>query len=152
MKWIINLVKKFLSSPVINNEGGYFWIPMAVMAGAQMLQNREQQAQADKQNKIAATQTEFSPWTGQGPGQTVAGPGSMLAAGAKGAAQGAAMGQAYQNFQTGQEMQQLKMEQLRNQQAAPMYNRQMMVNQGASGAPRWGAVRNQYNSSYGGYA
>lgn len=54
---------------VVGNEGGYFWVPMAIGAGVGLLKNQEEQAQVRKANKAAAAQTEYSALTGMGPGQ-----------------------------------------------------------------------------------
>lgn len=103
-----------------------FWIPMAAMAGAQLLQQQEQQEQARAQNKVAATQTEFMPFTGQGPGQIQHAPSAWTAM-AKGAAQGASMGQAYDQYKSAQDMQnQQKLGQTLDS-GQPIYNQQQMV-------------------------
>lgn len=62
--------------------------PMLALAGGSALlgmdQARQQQKQQKAQNMAAATQTEFSPWTGMGQGQMQSGAPSTLAAGLQG--------------------------------------------------------------------
>ena len=67
MSFLTDLIDSFRR--VVGNEGGYFWIPMAIGAGVGLLKNQEEQAQVRAQNKAAAAQTEYSALTGMGPGQ-----------------------------------------------------------------------------------
>lgn len=53
---------------ILSNDGG-FWIPLAMAAYGAYQGNKNKNA-AHKQNQAAATQTQFSPWTKMGAGQT----------------------------------------------------------------------------------
>jgi hypothetical protein len=105
------------------------WETMAAMAALQLINQQQQAKQAKQQNKIAAAQTEFSPWTGQGAGQTVQAPSAMGAA-AGGAVQGMALSQAYDKYKMDKELHAKRM-------AEP-----------TTGSPDWGAMQSRNNMTY----
>jgi hypothetical protein len=80
---------------VAGNEGGWAWAIPAGMAVLGYMQGEDQKAQARAQNKAAAVQTQFSPWTKMGAGRTV----SEGSGGLGGAIQGGLAGMGMmQNF------------------------------------------------------
>ena len=80
----------------MGNEGGFFWIPMAIGAAAGLAKNKSDKERADRMNQAAATQTMYSPHTGMGPGQITQAP-SGLEAAMQGGMAGAQMGMAGQS-------------------------------------------------------
>jgi hypothetical protein len=80
------------------------WLPVAMAAGS-MLMNNQQRKDTQRHNKAqanaAAAQTQFSPWTGHGPGRAdIQQSQSNLAAGVQGGMAGASMAQSYDQAQS----------------------------------------------------
>lgn len=67
MKFLTNLLKDF--KLITSNEGGWAWAIPAAMAAYGAYQGDQKEQRVAKQNKAAATQTQFSPWTKMGQGQ-----------------------------------------------------------------------------------
>ena len=82
-------------------EGGYVWMIPAAMAAIGAITAKNKETQARKMNKAAATQTEFSPWTGMGKGQMVDGGAGALAGGIQGGIAGMGMAQGMGGGQQG---------------------------------------------------
>lgn len=128
MKFLKSLLKDLML--ITGNEGGYAWAIPAAMATMGYLQGEEQKAQNKHQNKVAATQTQFSPWTGMGKGQTVREGSGGFGGAVQGGLTGASMAQNYGQAQQATKMNDLKMQQMQMQNpASPAYFDNQMVNQ-----------------------
>lgn len=72
------------------------WVQVGIAGGTALLSNqqaRQQQKQQKAQNMVAATQTEYSPWTGMGQGQMQTGAPDPTAATLQGGLTGFMQGQ-----------------------------------------------------------
>lgn len=87
---------------ITGNDGGWVWAIPAAMAAMGAITGAEKEKQARKQNRAAATQTEFSPWTGMGKGQLVDGGAGPLAGAIQGGVSGLGMAQGMGGFQGAQ--------------------------------------------------
>ena len=105
-----NFLKELFS--IFSNDGGFVWAPMLAGAAIGALKHQMvDKPKAQAQNRAAAVQTQFSPWTGMGAGKTVDG-GSMLGSAMQGGMAGAQLGQAYDKFGAAKKMQGLQMDKL----------------------------------------